>query len=397
MIPLLVSVVLVYLATVRYLRYQCLHAVQARIRASAKEPSPSEAQSALQGALLYDMPFFTRLGAQVALLKTYGIPSISALLLTTGEFSTERKLTKRVTDTALLISTFISCPLEYSPTTAESTPCLGPRGNIALARVNWLHSRYNITNDDMLYTLALFILEPMRLVARFDWRPYSPEEAKCNFLMWKDIGRRMNIKEIPETLRELEEWSKQYESTHMVPSASSHQLANTALEYMSTRVPNIPGARSLVKTLFLCMMDDQLRNAMMLPAPSKYVYTLVKIALALRAFIIKNLKLPRFKPQGYIIVQNPPHSMDADGFMRLHTIVRRYHPWYYPIPTGWRFVFDQLLGLTNGDLYPSAAFKSEGYRLEELGPARFEQYGHKEVMKEAEELYGAPVEKPWAR
>ncbi|KAK0187619.1 hypothetical protein F5146DRAFT_934024 [Armillaria mellea] len=216
MLPLLASVVLVYLATVRYLRYRRLHAVQARIRASAKEPSPSEAQSALQGALLYDMPFFTRLGAQVALLKTYGIPSISALLLTTGEFFYGKKVHKK----ALLISTFISCPLEYSSTTAQSIPCLGPRGNIALARANWLHSRYKI--------MGIYFW-----LARFDWRPYSPEEAKCNFLMWKDIGRRMNIKEIPETLEELEEWSKEYESTHMIPSASSHQLANTALEHMS--------------------------------------------------------------------------------------------------------------------------------------------------------------------
>ncbi|KAG7441342.1 uncharacterized protein BT62DRAFT_908696 [Guyanagaster necrorhizus] len=397
MIPLIASVVLVYLATVRYLRYRRLHAVQARIRASGKEPSPSEAQSALQGALLYDMPFFTRLGAQVALLKTYGIPSISALLLKTGEFSTERKLTKRVTDTALLISTFISCPLEYSPTTTKSTPCLGPRSNIALARVNWLHRRYNISNDDMLHTLALFILEPMRLVARFDWRPYSPEEANCNFLMWKDIGQRMDIKGIPESLGELEEWSRQYESTHMVPSESSHQLANMALDYMSTRVPNIPGARSLVKDVFLCLLDDELRNAMMLPAPSKYAQTFVKTALAVRAFIVRNFMLPRFKPQGYIVVENPPYSIDSDGLMRLHTIVRRHYPWYYPVPTGWRHAFDWLFGLTKGNLYPGAVFKSEGYRLEELGPIRFEQHGHEEVMKEAQELYGAPIEKPWAR
>ncbi|KAG7447083.1 uncharacterized protein BT62DRAFT_1005492 [Guyanagaster necrorhizus] len=378
MIPLLASVLLVYLVTVCYLRYRRLHAVQTRIRASAKEPSPSEAQSALQGALLYDVPFFTRLGAQVALLKTYGIPSIPALLLKTGEFSTERKLTKRVTDmnafpaplTALLISTFISCPLEHSLTTAESTPCLGPRGNIALARVNWLHRRYNI-----------------RLVARLDWRPYSPEEANCNFLMWKDIGWRMNIKEIPGTLGELEDRSRQYESTHMVPSESSHQLANMALEYMSTRVPNIPGARS----------DLRGSGLSRLPSPSKYAQTFVKTALAVRAFIVRNFMLPQFKPQGYIVVENPPYSIDSDGLMRLHMVVRRHYPWYYPIPTGWRQIFDRLLGLTKGDLYPGATFQSEGYRLEELGPIRFEQHGHKEVMKEAEELYGAPVEKPWAR
>ncbi|KAK0442234.1 hypothetical protein EV421DRAFT_1810142 [Armillaria borealis] len=374
MISLLASLLLVYLAIVRYFRYQRLYAVQARIRASAKEPSPSEAQSALQVALLCDMPFFTHLGAEVALLKTYGIPSISALLLKTGEFSTERKFTKRVTDTALLLSTFISCPLEHSPTTTESTPFLGPRSNIALARVNWLHRHYDISNEDMLYTLALFILEPMRLVARFDWRPFSPEEAKCSFLMWKDVGRRMNIEDIPETLGELEEWSREYESTHMVASASSHQLANMALEHLSTRVPNIPGARSLVKTVFLCMLDDQLRDAMMLCAPPKYAHILIKTVLVLRAFIVRNFKLPRFKPRrGYVVVENPPHSIDCDGHMRLHTVVRRHHPWYYPIPKEWRLVFDRLFGLTKGDLYPGAAFKCEGYRLEELGPTRFEQ------------------------
>lgn len=334
MISLFASLVLVYLASVRYFRYQRMHAVQAMIRTSAKEPSPSEAQSALQVALMYDMPF-TQLGAQVALLKTYGIPSISALLLKTGEFSSERKFTKRVTDTALLLSTLVSCPLEHPSTTTESSPFLGPRSNIALARVNWLHRHYDMSNEDMLYTLALFILEPMRLVARFDWRPFSPEEEKCSFLMWKDIGRRMNIEDIPETIRELEEWSRQYESAHMVPSASSHQLANMALEHLSTRVPNIPGARLSVKTVLLCMLDDQLRDAMMLCAPPKYAHTLIKAVMVLRTFIVRNFKLPRFKPRrGYVVLENPPHSIDHDGRMRLHTVVRRHHPWYYPVPKG---------------------------------------------------------------
>ncbi|KAK0452066.1 uncharacterized protein EV420DRAFT_690326 [Desarmillaria tabescens] len=299
-------------------------------------------------------------------------PSISELLLHTGEFSTEQKLTKRITDTALLISTFISCPLEGSSTAAKSTPCLAPRGNIALARMNWLHRRYKISNDDLLYTLSLFVLEPMRLVARYDWRPFSDEEAECNFLMWKDIGRRMSIKDIPETLKELEEWSKEYETAYMVPSESSHWLAIMALGYIGKRVPNIPGARSLVRSLFICMMDDQLRMAVGLPAQPKYAHLFLRMIFGFRAFITRHCKLPRFKPHGYIVIKDPPHSTGSDGLIRLHTIVRRHHPWYYPAPKGWRFFCDWFLGFTSGDTYPGPAFKSEGYRLEELGPTRFE-------------------------
>ncbi|KAK0477959.1 hypothetical protein IW261DRAFT_1420801 [Armillaria novae-zelandiae] len=283
----LLASLLVYLAIVHYFRYQCMHAVQAKIHASTKEPSPSEAQSALQVALMYNIPFFTHLGAQVALLKTYRIPSISTLLLKTGEFSSQQKFTKRITD---------------------------------------------------------------RVVACFDWCPFSPEEEE------KDISRCMNIKDIPETIGDLQEWS-----------------------------------RALCATKNFTHLDQGSSGT--------------------SSFILRNFKLPRYKPRrGYVVLENPPHSIDHDGRMHLHTVVRRHHPWYYPIPKGWHLILDQLFGFTKGDLYPGATFKCEGCRQEELvcflsllgnwtiakellqGPTRFEQSGHKEVMEEAEELYGAPIE-----
>lgn len=57
---------------------------------------------------------------------------------------------------------------------------------------------------------------------------------------------------------------QEYESEHMVPSESSHALATLAMEHISNRVPNIPGLRSIVTSLFICLLDDRLRNAMML-------------------------------------------------------------------------------------------------------------------------------------
>jgi hypothetical protein len=54
------------------------------------------------------------------------------------------------------------------------------RANSAISRMNFLHGRYQkankISNDDMLYTLSLFIMEVERWVGRFEWRSLTPME-----------------------------------------------------------------------------------------------------------------------------------------------------------------------------------------------------------------------------
>lgn len=54
-----------------------------------------------------------------------------------------------------------------------------------------------------------------------------------------------------------------YEVQHMVPSESAHRIAVTALEHIQRRVPNIPALRSLVSSIFISLLDDQVRTAMM--------------------------------------------------------------------------------------------------------------------------------------
>lgn len=60
----------------------------------------------------------------------------------------------------------------HSPTSERATS--------AIARMNWLHGRYQkagkISNDDMLYTLALFLLEPERWIRLYEWRDLTEME-----------------------------------------------------------------------------------------------------------------------------------------------------------------------------------------------------------------------------
>ncbi|WP_240544744.1 hypothetical protein [Paracoccus sp. AK26] len=85
---------------------------------------------------------------EFALFRTYAVPSISGLLARTGEF--ECRPRKRYDDTELILSEMIENGFDSAP------------ARCALARMNDMHSRYRIANEDMLYVLSTFVIEPIR-------------------------------------------------------------------------------------------------------------------------------------------------------------------------------------------------------------------------------------------
>ncbi len=77
---------------------------------------------------------------ELALYRTYCVPSISRLLDRTGEFY--RHTQRRYDDTAILIAEMCEWGYERG------------RGREALERINWAHSHFTISNDDFLYVLS---------------------------------------------------------------------------------------------------------------------------------------------------------------------------------------------------------------------------------------------------
>eukprot|EP00468_Gymnochlora_sp_CCMP2014_P000860 CAMPEP_0167741250 /NCGR_PEP_ID=MMETSP0110_2-20121227/752_1 /TAXON_ID=629695 /ORGANISM="Gymnochlora sp., Strain CCMP2014" /LENGTH=111 /DNA_ID=CAMNT_0007625281 /DNA_START=175 /DNA_END=510 /DNA_ORIENTATION=- len=100
------------------------------------------------------------LGLQFGLFKTYAVPSISAVLIKTGQFTSGfTTCNRRYDDTDLIIGEIL---------------CHGdmdhPRSKLAIRRLNWLHGHYKISNEDFLYTLAVFACESVQWVKRWGWR-----------------------------------------------------------------------------------------------------------------------------------------------------------------------------------------------------------------------------------
>ena len=143
--------------------------------------------------------------------------------------------------------------------------------------MNFLHSPYRksgkITNDDLLYTLGVFTLEPSRWINRYEWRRLSDVEMCACGTYWKSVGDAMEISyaKLPSSaegwqnglhwLEEVREWSDGYEEVHMVPADNNRQLAESQLDYL---LPGWPARyRGPCRKMIVVLLGDRLRRSMM--------------------------------------------------------------------------------------------------------------------------------------
>lgn len=165
-------------------------------------------------------------------------------------------------------------------------PPSSDRAQTALARTNVLHSGYrsngSIREEDMLYTLSLFAIEPVRFIKTFEWRPLTDMEMCAIGTYWMSVGEALGIsyeqvwvpgatgkeKEGEKTfedglvwLQAIEAWSQRYEEKEMKPNQANKVVADQTTELLMYALPSIfrPAALSFVSF----MMDDRLRWAMM--------------------------------------------------------------------------------------------------------------------------------------
>ena len=148
----------------------------------------------------FEFPFDITRALEFALFRTYAVPTIGALLDRTGEFG--KRAQKRYDDTDLILSQIYEFGYDSE------------RGREALRRMNTIHGRFQISNEEFLYVLSTFVFEPARWVARFGWRELVEQERLAFFHFWREVGRRMNIREIPADYEDFKRFNVAYERAH---------------------------------------------------------------------------------------------------------------------------------------------------------------------------------------
>jgi hypothetical protein len=257
----------------------------------------------------YEFPFDTTRALELAFFKTFASPSIAALLDSTGEFTQRGQ--KRYDDSDLLISAF------------SEDGWAGEQGKRALRRMNQIHGRFEIANDDFLYVLSAMVLEPLRWNERFGWRRLVEAERLALFHFWREIGQRMAIKEIPESIAELERFNLAYEGSRFAATKEGSRLARAQRDVFLAWFPWIPhalGARGIS-----ALLEPHVVEALDLVRPTRFERRAAVSALRLRAMLLRPLparRRPRLRstmrrrsyPAGYTIEQlGPPPAATPPG------------------------------------------------------------------------------------
>jgi hypothetical protein len=233
-------------------------------------PSPERCQAIAYRLACRDFPWDVTRALELALFRTFASPAIAAVLHATGEF--EKRAQRRYDDTDLIVATIIENGFDSDP------------GKRAIARMNAIHGRFRIANEDFLYVLSTFALEPLRWLDRFGWRALTPEERLGWFGFWLEVGKRMQIRDLPTELAAFEQFNRDYEAANFGRTAAGRAVGMATREMLAGWFP--PPARSLVRAAISGLLDARLQHAFGFP-PSHTMGRLTRVALRLRALALR--------------------------------------------------------------------------------------------------------------
>lgn len=189
----------------------------------------------------YEFPWDITRSLELAMMKTYCVPSISRLLDRTGEFHHHTQ--KRYDDTGLLIAELLKWGYKSD------------RGQESIRRMNRFHQHYQISNEDFLYVLSTFIYESIRWNERFGWRLFSETEKLAMFYFWQAVGTQMEIANIPSTYAELDEFNCNYERQHFIYADSNRRVGESTINLFLSWFPAV--IRPLLKPFVEGMFDER--------------------------------------------------------------------------------------------------------------------------------------------
>lgn len=253
-----------------------------------------------------DFPFDMTRSLELALFRTFCSPSVAGLLDRTGEFAARAQ--KRYDDTDIIVSELMEHGYDSE------------RGKAALRRMNQIHGRFSIPNEDFLYVLSTFVFEPFHWNERFGWRRFTERERLAYFHFWREVGRRMNIRDLPDDLAAFERFGQDYERQHFDYASSNQRVGEATREMFASWFPRL--LRPLVRASIHALLDEKVRASFGFPSPNPLLQHLVIGGLKFRALllrfcprrsrpVLRTEQRQRSYPHGYRIEELGPPTVNA--------------------------------------------------------------------------------------
>ncbi len=257
----------------------------------------------------HEFPWDMTRSLELALFRTFAVPSIAGLLERTGEFTGRAQ--KRYDDTDLILTEILEDGYD------------GPRGRAAIRRMNRLHGRFDISNEDYLYVLSTFVFEPVRWIDRFGWRPMTRNGQLAQYWYWREVGRRMGIRDIPGSYEAFERYNRDFEAEHFGYGPANEAVSRAVRRmFLGWILPR--WLHPLGQPFVHAILDPPLLAAVGFPEPGPTLRRLVTGGLRARARLVRQLperRRPRLRtqlrrretyPEGYRIESLGPADVPPD-------------------------------------------------------------------------------------
>lgn len=219
-------------------------------------------------------PLDVLVATELGQLRTFSIPSITALLHATGRY--EREGARRLDDTKAILVEIVG-PGPHTP-----------EGREMIAHLQEIHGHYKISNDDYLLTLSVFVIDPAQWIDDHGWRPLRPNEREALFNLYRSMGEEMGIRDLPPDFEGLQAWREAYEQRARAYSPENESVARGLLAAIAERVPrSLRGA--VVPIVSAILRDDAVLAAIGLHRPSLGVRAAVGGALAARQRVLRHV------------------------------------------------------------------------------------------------------------
>ena len=232
---------------------------------------------------------------ELALLKTFCVPTIADLLDRSGEFAQRPR--KRYDDTGLMVAEL----LRHGPDSAA--------GQAVIARMNRIHGSYAISNADFLYVLSTFVAEPIRWLGRYGWRPLNPSEQEALHRFWRRVGERMQLREIPDTLAAMLAFNSAYERRHFSAGPAQQRVAEATLAMLLADWP--APLRPALRRGLQALPELAVQRSLGWPAAAAPVGGLLRAGLRLRSRLANGWRRLRADERTHFFSEGPTPSYGA--------------------------------------------------------------------------------------
>jgi len=198
----------------------------------------------------YPYPF--RFGSYLAILRSLTIKPLIMQLYQHSQLN--HQTYDRLMRTRQLIRTLIYFGLDSE------------KGQQAIATINHAHRFVQADNDDYLYVLSTFFLEPFRWNSHFEKNPILPQDQQIVIDFWRNVGQRMSIKHTFTALEDWQAFQQRYETEHMGYSDQGHELAIRSIEKLAKQAAPL-GLRYLAQQVIIATIEPRVQRCLKLARP----------------------------------------------------------------------------------------------------------------------------------